>query len=736
ADVTGRGEKWNFTIRTSDGSEFSDLFTSSTAIIGNGKPSIDNIKISPVNPLTTDDLVLTYTYSDTEKDPESGTEIKWSKNNVPQPNYDNQKNIPGSATQRDDKWNCVIRPKDGIDFGKSFQSPTVTIGNTPPTALDILPLSGQVLRGASVIITAQGTDPDFVDTGAALKSIIAYRFPGDNWTELLTEYVEVPTPRWQAVFNPDVRFKLGSYDFRARFIDTAKSESDWKVKEKLVIVANNPPVIDPIADNLRIKEDTVTQFDLRVYGNDLEDGKNLLWDIDQASVNRTLMQATITANRFLEIKPMDDKNGSDDITLTLTDTDGAVTIKSDVTIIIEPVNDPPTMPTSVRITPALPKTIDNLVCEASGSIDPDGDVVVYRYQWYRNSEIQTGLRSSNVPYARTLKGEIWKCEVIPSDGVSDGPMRFAETNITNSSPEVSIKDVTGNTKEIKLIFDLKDADDDSCKLEVEYQVKGEGWKTATVKESIASVKPGLGLTLTWQSDKDKGGIATDTCKLRLKADDGSIATIPLESKTFPLDNKSPQFTIKAIPNPIHPHFVDITIVSDEKLLEIPELSAILSSEETVALSVKSSGDLVWVSKLTLEDGFFGVVRFQVKGTDISGNKGEGEISEMLKVPISLPRPSETQLFQNYPNPADKEDTRIPYQLKESSTVIVEIYSTTGELVRTLNLGYKVAGFYKDSDKAAIWDIKDDHGNTVASGVYFCYFKAGNFKAVKKIVVRR
>jgi flagellar hook assembly protein FlgD len=93
------------------------------------------------------------------------------------------------------------------------------------------------------------------------------------------------------------------------------------------------------------------------------------------------------------------------------------------------------------------------------------------------------------------------------------------------------------------------------------------------------------------------------------------------------------------------------------------------------------------------------------------------------------------LKQNYPNPFNP-DTWIPYQLKEDTTVEVRIYTITGQLVRTLNLGYQPAGFYITKEKAVYWDGKNAAGEHVSSGVYFYTIQAGEYTATRKMVIAR
>jgi hypothetical protein len=54
----------------------------------------------------------------------------------------------------------------------------------------------------------------------------------------------------------------------------------------------------------------------------------------------------------------------------------------------------------------------------------------------------------------------------------------------------------------------------------------------------------------------------------------------------------------------------------------------------------------------------------------------------------------------------------------------------------LNLGYKPAGFYTDRERASYWDGRNEAAEYVASGVYFCSIKAGDFAATRKMVITR
>ena len=111
--------------------------------------------------------------------------------------------------------------------------------------------------------------------------------------------------------------------------------------------------------------------------------------------------------------------------------------------------------------------------------------------------------------------------------------------------------------------------------------------------------------------------------------------------------------------------------------------------------------------------------------------------------LAVLTPQETTLLPNYPNPFNPE-TWIPYHLSDDADVQISIYNTKGALVRWLDLGHQIAGYYTDRTKAAYWDGKNEFGEQVASGVYFYHLSAGrsglsvphrsDFSATRKMLI--
>jgi flagellar hook assembly protein FlgD len=91
-------------------------------------------------------------------------------------------------------------------------------------------------------------------------------------------------------------------------------------------------------------------------------------------------------------------------------------------------------------------------------------------------------------------------------------------------------------------------------------------------------------------------------------------------------------------------------------------------------------------------------------------------------------PDAFALYQNYPNPFNPQ-TVIKYALPEDCQVKLTIYNILGQRVRAIVDQFQSAGF-----QMVIWDGRDDKGNLLASGVYFCKMTAGNYVDVKKMTV--
>jgi len=86
------------------------------------------------------------------------------------------------------------------------------------------------------------------------------------------------------------------------------------------------------------------------------------------------------------------------------------------------------------------------------------------------------------------------------------------------------------------------------------------------------------------------------------------------------------------------------------------------------------------------------------------------------------------LLQNYPNPLNP-STTIEYQIPEPGYVEVIIYDISGQLVKTLNHNFQIAGTHKVK-----WEGKNDFGQNVATGPYIFQMKYNQMVFTKKLMI--
>ncbi len=112
----------------------------------NSLPFITNQRLSPVSPSLASDIDLIYTYQDPDDHDQSGTRIRWFRDNLPISRHDGLCTLPASATSAGESWVAKILPSDGIEFGAVTETPAVIIQeiDTSFTSVQILPLDANV----------------------------------------------------------------------------------------------------------------------------------------------------------------------------------------------------------------------------------------------------------------------------------------------------------------------------------------------------------------------------------------------------------------------------------------------------------------------------------------------------------------------------------------------------------------------------------------------------------------
>jgi len=143
---------------------------------------------------------------------------------------------------------------------------------------------------------------------------------------------------------------------------------------------------------------------------------------------------------------------------------------------------------------------------------------------------------------------------------------------------------------------------------------------------------------------------------------------------------------------------------------IGEPGAVLNLEfEVVETKKPNANSQLNISEITINEGNISVT---VQGAEFT---------------IGSPVPEKYALSQNYPNPFNNQ-TVIKYQLPEAGRVVLKIYNTLGQEIRTLVTQEMEAGYHEIH-----WDGTDDKGLRVSSGVYIYRLQAKDFIGIKKML---
>jgi hypothetical protein len=90
----------------------------------------------------------------------------------------------------------------------------------------------------------------------------------------------------------------------------------------------------------------------------------------------------------------------------------------------------------------------------------------------------------------------------------------------------------------------------------------------------------------------------------------------------------------------------------------------------------------------------------------------------------------TVLNGNYPNPFNPV-TNISFDVKTKAPVRIDIYNLKGQLIRTLTNEVINKGRHQ-----VIWNGKDNHGNNVASGLYYYRMQTDGYKATRRMMLMK
>ena len=119
-------------------------------------------------------------------------------------------------------------------------------------------------------------------------------------------------------------------------------------------------------------------------------------------------------------------------------------------------------------------------------------------------------------------------------------------------------------------------------------------------------------------------------------------------------------------------------------------------------------------------GEYSQIKQEIQTQLLLGNENNNQENQILSIPV---------LNSNYPNPFNPETT-ISFSIPEESNVELTIFNIKGQKVKTL-----INSSLDKGNHSIIWNGKNEHNKSVASGVYFYKFDVNDkTKSIKKCLM--
>jgi hypothetical protein len=376
----------------------------------NSPPTKPQVEVRPAKPRRGEVLRAVVAAPATDADGDDITyRFAWTKNGKPLPLAGDPREVPGSEVTRNDRFEVTVTPNDGEEDGPVATAISV-VTNTPPQPPRI------------------ALEPEHPRGGEQIKLVI--QRPARD--------VDGDPVRLQIAWMRDGRPTGGSADVLL--------PADFKKHERVKVVvtphdgqeAGEPAVVEVTVDNavpgaplvaFNLAKPVVTEpFKalIKVAAKDA-DGDALKyryrWIRDGSPVEVSDGTAGSSQEPFW--------TGAADLPASLfakgqhweveaAARDGEAwgpVARARTTV----VNSPPPAP-QVGFSPSKPRRGDGLNLSIRQAKDPDGDVLTYRYTWFRNGQkLPNPPDQAQIGRGALRKGEQWAVEVVAMDGEAEWP---------------------------------------------------------------------------------------------------------------------------------------------------------------------------------------------------------------------------------------------------------------------------------------------------------------------------
>ncbi|MFH1808437.1 MAG: FG-GAP-like repeat-containing protein [Pseudomonadota bacterium] len=393
---TAKGQAW--VVRaiprddSEDGPEVRVAFT-----VLNTPPGPPTITLSPAKPSTREPLLVKIDAPapDTDRDAQK-YRYRWYKDGVRQRLDETSGRVDAKLTHRDEHWRVEVRAHDGEVEGPAA-SAELRIHNTAPEAPELriepdTPGGGQDLR---CVVTREAQEAD--------GDPLVYRFLWERDGAAVPEGVDGVVPG--ALVRKGQRWRCSAEA-------SDGSLTGPRVQSSEVRVTNSPPA-PPRIQVLPEQATADHPITCAVLDEALDP------DMDPVRYRFAWLKGKAKKRLFEDqsVLPPGTARKGEQWTCLVRARD-AEADSQEVQVSVSVINSPPASP-RIHLEPEYPVAgVDGLRCIIDDqAMDPDGDKVRYRVQWFKDGVLQGFAATSlDVPSRLVVDKSLWQCAVEASDG--------------------------------------------------------------------------------------------------------------------------------------------------------------------------------------------------------------------------------------------------------------------------------------------------------------------------------
>jgi hypothetical protein len=246
--------------------------------------------------------------------------------------------------------------------------------------------------------------------------------------------------------------------------------------------------------------------------------------------------------------------------------------------------------------------------------------------------------------------------------------------------------------------------------------------------SASVLTPGQGYWINASADGDitisSGGAAkTRSAAFTDRTKEANILSFNGSELYFGVSIPDEEFLSYQLPPKPPVGAFDVRFADDMKVAENSGTIEIMNNTDKLTISctinIDAGEHMKWV--LTSDEG----EEYELNGSEgivVNGDVTGFTLKKAPEIPLTF------SVSQNYPNPFNPE-TSIRYEIPAENFVTISVYNIMGKKITDLVHEIRPVGYHHTT-----WNSTNMHGESVASGVYIYTITAGDYRAVKKMVM--